>query len=141
MSSIELHDAMLEFDDSGTGNAVVLLHGFPLARSFWRQQVDVFCETHRVIVPDLRGHGHSSVSRGTASMSVMAADVIAILDACEIDKATICGLSMGGYVAWELWRQYSHRLSALVLCNTRAAADNETVARARHRYRSVARTR
>jgi pimeloyl-ACP methyl ester carboxylesterase len=109
-----------------------LLHGFPLNNSMWRFQIEHLSKSHRVIAPDLRGHGGSSVTEGSVTMNSMANDVANLLSALEIDQpVTLCGLSMGGYVAWEFWRHHRDRLSALILCDTRAVADTEEVARAR----------
>ena len=118
--------------DVGVGDPVVLLHGFPLDHSMWNAQIDTLSGTHRVIAPDLRGHGMSDVSTEKITMRAMADDVANLLDALQVqDPITLCGLSMGGYVAWEFWRYHRHRLSRLVLCDTRAAADAPEVARAR----------
>lgn len=132
MPSIELDDLTIAYTDKGSGRPVVLLHGFPLNRSMWRFQIDHLSKSHRVIAPDLRGHGESSVTEGTVTMQTMASDVAGLLSKLDVDEPVIlCGLSMGGYVAWEFWRHHQQRLSALVLCDTRAVADTEEVARAR----------
>lgn len=117
--------------DEGSGPAIVLLHGFPLSKSMWCSQIDEFSKTHRVIAPDLRGHGESPVTKGAVTMAEMADDVAGILDALEVANAIVCGLSMGGYVAWEFWRRHKDKLAALVLCDTRAVADTAEVARGR----------
>ena len=102
-----------------------------------------------MIAPDLRGFGGSQVVAGTASMEQMADDLDALLDALAIDEpVVICGLSMGGYVAFQFWRKYSSRLRGLVLCDTRAVADTPEAAagaaqagrnRARRRHRTAGR--
>lgn len=113
-------------------DVLVFLHGFPLNHAMWSAQLDAFDKTYRVIAPDLRGHGASSVTEGTVTMRQMADDVAGLLDAMKINTPiTLCGLSMGGYVAWEFWRAYPQRLARLIMCDTRAVADTEEVARAR----------
>lgn len=117
---------------TGTGPPLVLLHGFPLRHSMWASQIEVFSETHTVVAPDLRGHGQSVVTEGTVTMAQMADDVAEILTALEISgPVTLGGLSMGGYVAWEFCRRHADRLSALILCDTRATADTAEVAKGR----------
>lgn len=131
--TISVNQAEFAVTDEGAGEAICFLHGFPLNRSMWQAQVDAFATSHRVIVPDLRGHGQSTVTQGTVTMRQMADDVVALLDALQITQPiTLCGLSMGGYVAWELWRSHPDRLARLILCDTRAVADTEEVSRGRH---------
>ncbi|REK12035.1 MAG: alpha/beta fold hydrolase [Planctomycetota bacterium] len=118
--------------DVGRGMPVVLVHGFPLDYTMWEAQIAFLGSRLRVIAPDLRGFGASDVTPGTASMSQMADDLAALLDALDIDEpVVICGLSMGGYVALEFWRRHAARLRALVFCDTRAAADAPAAAEAR----------
>lgn len=121
----------LAFDDAGSGPAVVLLHGFPFNRSMWREQTDGLRNQFRVVTPDLRGHGESEVTAGTATMETMARDIAALLDHLEITRAIIGGLSMGGYVTLALARLFTERVQALVLADTRAQADTEEAKRNR----------
>ncbi len=117
----------LAFDDQGNGLPVVFLHGFPHDRSLWSQQRIALAQGIRRIVPDLRGFGDSAAMATAASTSIddYADDVIALLDALDIECAVLCGLSMGGYIAMALWRRYPHRVRGLVLCDTKAAADDD----------------
>lgn len=118
--------------DRGQGRAIVLLHGFPLDHTMWRHQVDLLSSKYRVIAPDLRGFGASEAIPGTATMEDMADDTSALLDALEVRQPVVlCGLSMGGYVAWEIVRKYAWRLAALVLCDTRSQPDTPAAANAR----------
>jgi pimeloyl-ACP methyl ester carboxylesterase len=146
--------AQLAHPDLGSGPAVVLLHGYPFDRSMWREQID-FLSAHgyRVIAPDLPGFGETvaqtSVSepsgpshrlksvplkvadRTIITMADMAHDVASLMDELEIADAAICGLSMGGYVAFEFVHLFPTRARALVLAGTRAPADNEQEKQAR----------
>jgi 3-oxoadipate enol-lactonase len=119
--------------DRGHGMPVVLLHGFPLDHSMWDNQIELLAHKYRVIAPDLRGFGGSEVMADAATMDQMADDVAALLDALGVNEPIVlCGLSMGGYVAFEFWRKHLKRLRGLVLCDTRAAADMPEVAEGRH---------
>ena len=116
----------------GTGPPVLLVHGFPLDHSMWQHQVDYLAERYQVIVPDLRGFGLSQ--RGTAelTMSQLAQDLAELLRQVVGEQPIcFCGLSMGGYVAWEFYRSFPKKISQLILCNTRSAADDEAAARVR----------
>ena len=121
----------IAYDDVGSGPVVVLLHGYPFNRSLWRDQVAVLRQDHRVIVPDLRGHGESVVVPGPATMELMASDIAGLLDSLNITQATIGGLSMGGYVALAFYRLFPARVHSLILAATRAQSDNDEAKRNR----------
>lgn len=113
----------LSWDDVGAGVPVVFLHGFPLDRTFWKPQLSALIAQARCIAPDLRGFGDSTPA-APYSMDQYADDVVALLDHLGIDRAVIAGLSMGGYVAFALWRRHRERVRALILADTRATADS-----------------
>lgn len=116
----------LSYQESGQGSPLVLLHAFPLESAMWETQIETFCATHRVIAPDARGFGGSDGFRDDEAPSIlqMARDLNALLEALRVEeKIILCGLSMGGYLALALAREYSSKLRALILCDTRAEAD------------------
>jgi len=122
----------LAYSDEGTGRPVVLLHGFPLSRAMWSEQVSGLRSSCRVIAPDLRGHGGSPAPQGIYTMDEMADDVVELLDALEIAEPFVLGgLSMGGYVAFAFMARYPDRVRGLILMDTRASADTPEVARDR----------
>jgi pimeloyl-ACP methyl ester carboxylesterase len=114
----------IAYDDVGTGLPVVFIHGFPHNRTLWAPQLGGLMARARCIAPDLRGFGESEIS-GPYSMDQYADDVIAVLDTLQIERAVIAGLSMGGYVAFALWRRHRERVRALILADTRPGADTE----------------
>jgi pimeloyl-ACP methyl ester carboxylesterase len=100
----------------------------------WRGQLDGLSDICRVIAPDLRGFGQSGVTPGTATMQQMADDLAALLGALKITEPVVfCGLSMGGYVAWQFALRHRARLAKLVLCDTRAVADSDEAAAGRRK--------
>src|SRR6266481_5980829 len=102
MTLVQVNDVGLNVIDRGRGVPLVLVHGYPLDHSMWQGQIDGLSGICRVIAPDLRGFGASDVTPGTATMGQMADDVAGILDALHIKEPIVCcGLSMGGYVAWQ----------------------------------------
>lgn len=132
LKRIAVNDVELSTVDVGQGPTIVFLHGFPLDHQMWQGQIDALSGSYRVIAPDLCGFGASGHREGTVSMEQMADDVANLLAALGVvEPVTLCGLSMGGYVAWQFWRRHAVRLARLVLCDTRAAADNEETARGR----------
>ena len=122
---LDVHDIEIAYEDVGSGPAVVLLHGYPFNRSLWHAQAEALRQDYRVITPDLRGHGASSVGPLPATIELMAGDVLALLNHLNIDSATIGGLSMGGYVAFACYRLFAPRVRSLILAGTRAQADTE----------------
>ena len=118
-----MNGVSLGLTDAGEGPAILFIHGYPLSRALWRHQVGQLAGW-RSIAPDLRGMGASDAPDIGYSMATYAADLIALLDALAIDRAVLCGLSMGGYVAFEFLRQARARVRGLVLMATRAEADS-----------------
>jgi 3-oxoadipate enol-lactonase len=112
------------YDDIGIGLPVVFLHGFPHNRTLWTPQVHGLVDRARCIAPDLRGFGDTTIA-GPYSMDQYADDVASLLDVLRIERAVIAGLSMGGYVAFSVWRRHRARVRALILADTRAGADGE----------------
>lgn len=132
MNIARVNGIEMAYDDVGSGAAVVLLHGYPFNRSMWREAAEALSAHYRIITPDLRGHGETSVSDDEpATIEAMAQDVAALLDELEIERVVLGGLSMGGYVAFAFYRQFGLRVHALILADTRPQADPEEVRRNR----------
>lgn len=123
MPRIPSDDAEIFFETAGSGSAVVLLHPFPVHHDFWTPVAPGLSSRYRLVMPDLRGHGESSLGTGPATMHKHAADIARVMDAAGIDCAPLIGVSIGGYALFEFWRRFRDRVSALVLCNTKAPAD------------------
>jgi pimeloyl-ACP methyl ester carboxylesterase len=95
----------------------------------------------RRIAPDLRGIGESDAPADGYSMAAYADDLAALLDRLRAPKAVVAGLSMGGYIAFELLRRHRARVAGLILCDTKAEADTESGRRAREEMADLARAR
>jgi 3-oxoadipate enol-lactonase len=119
-----------DYDDRGTGPATVLLHPFPLSRTAWAGIADALAAHRRVIAVDAHGFGDSPAS-GPFAIADLADELAALLDRLAIARATVVGMSMGGYVALAFAARHRDRLSALVLADTRAAADSAETRAAR----------
>lgn len=125
---IERNGVAIGYDSYGPDDAaatLVLLHAFPLSRGQWRAQGESLARATelRVVAPDLRGCGESSVIGPAATMEQMADDTLTLLDALGIAQVALGGLSMGGYVALAALRAWPERIRALILADTRASAD------------------
>ena len=104
--------------------AVLFIHGFPFDHLLWRHQVAALTRW-QCLAPDLRGAGtgHAPASADDYSMGTYADDLIALLDRAKTRDAVVCGLSLGGYIVFELLRRFPERVRAAILCNTKAVAD------------------
>jgi pimeloyl-ACP methyl ester carboxylesterase len=134
------NDIEIAYDDVGTGDPIVFLHGFPHNRTFWAPQIGALVDRARCIAPDLRGFGQSGIAP-PYSMDQYADDIAALLDALRISRAVVAGLSMGGYIAFALWRRHRARVRALVLLDTRATADTPEGVQKRRDMLALARER
>lgn len=133
MSAVSIDGITVRYDDEGSGDALVLIHGHPFDRSMWRPQVEHFSRSGwRVIAPDLRGYGASTVVPGKTTLETFARDVAGLLDHLEVDEVVLGGLSMGGQIVMEFHRLFPRRVRGLVLADTSAAADSEEGKKLRH---------
>jgi YbgC/YbaW family acyl-CoA thioester hydrolase len=120
----------LGVDVRGEGPAILFVHGYPLDRTIWAPQIEAL-EGWRRIAPDLRGMGESDAPDLGYAMATYAEDLLAVLDTLGVERAVVAGLSMGGYVAFELLRRSRDRVLGLVLVDTRAEADSPEARRRR----------
>jgi pimeloyl-ACP methyl ester carboxylesterase len=106
------------------GPPLVLLHGFPFDHSIWDHQRAELSDRRRVVALDLRGHGRSATAETDFAIDRQADDVLETLDTIGLTgPVALGGLSMGGYVALSIAARHPERLRALLLIDTRAAAD------------------
>jgi pimeloyl-ACP methyl ester carboxylesterase len=123
----------LSYDDVGDGNVpIIFLHGFPFDKTMWHLQLDSLQTLYRLITVDLRGFGKSNDEETALSIDLFADDLIKFMDNLSIDKAVICGLSMGGYIALNAANRFPDRFEALILCDTQCNADTEEIKQKRY---------
>jgi pimeloyl-ACP methyl ester carboxylesterase len=130
----------LAYDECGVGLPMVLLHGIPHDRTLWKPQLGAFVDACRCIAPDLRGFGNSLIEP-PYTMDRYADDVVELLDTLGVDRAVVCGLSMGGPVAFAIWRRHRERVRALVLAGARAGVDTDEVRAVRRAQIDLVRSR
>jgi 3-oxoadipate enol-lactonase len=118
MSLKSVRGISIGYDEYGSGIPLVLLHGHPFNRSMWQDQRETLQSICRVITPDLRGYGETTVVPGKTTMEEFAGDLAALLDALAIDRIILGGLSMGGQIVFEFYRQFPERVRALLLADT-----------------------
>lgn len=108
----------------GDGEPILFIHGFPLSGLMWQPTVERIAGW-RCIVPDLRGHGQSEPSE-QASIEDFTDDLVGLLDASGEERpVVVCGLSIGGIIAFDFFRRYRMRTRALVLVDCRPTPESE----------------
>jgi 3-oxoadipate enol-lactonase len=95
-----------------------------MSQAMWASQVQVLQDSYRLVTYDVRGHGLSDVGDGQYMLEFFVEDLIGLLDALKIERAVLCGISMGGYIALRAIERYPGRVRGLVLCDTRCEADS-----------------
>lgn len=126
MGSVFHREITVGYEDEGSGEPLMLVHGHPFNRSMWRPQTEHFSRAGwRVIVPDLRGYGDSTVLPGATPLATFARDLVDLLDHLGIERCVLGGLSMGGQIVMECYRLFPERFRGLVLADTFASAETE----------------
>jgi pimeloyl-ACP methyl ester carboxylesterase len=115
--------------------SLVLIHAFPVDAAMWDGQAAALSGQADVAVPPLPGFGGTPPVGDVMTMDAAADHVAAEMDRAGMDRAVVCGLSMGGYVAFSMWRRHRDRIAGLALADTRAEPDDEA---GRERRRLVA---
>jgi len=136
----DVNGVSLAVDVRGDGPALLFLHGFPFNRTIWKHQLSALSGWRR-IAPDLRGFGESDAPEGGYSMATYADDCAQLLDRLRLGKAVVVGLSMGGYIAFEMLRRHPDRIAGLILCDTKAEPDSAEGAKGRDETAAIARTK
>ncbi len=124
MEKISINGISLAYDRRGQGAPLLLVHGFPLDHTTWEPPLPYLEDHFDVILPDLRGFGQSDAPDGAYTVSQMADDLAALLDALNIQQTYIAGHSMGGYIVLAFARAHPQRILGLGLVSSQAAADS-----------------
>ncbi len=120
-----INNLFVSYTDEGQegSSVIIFIHGFPFNKSMWNLQVGSLKDSYRTITYDIRGHGNSDAGNEGFSIDLFVNDLISFMDALKIDKAILCGLSMGGYIALKAIEKHNERFDALVLSDTQCIAD------------------
>lgn len=117
MPRIDLNGLESYYEIYGTGEPLVFIHGLGSSTRDWEAQVGHFSKKYQVIVYDVRGHGKTDKPSGKYSVPQFSEDLTALLDALEIGRAHICGLSMGGMIAFQFAVDHPGRIKSLTVVN------------------------
>jgi pimeloyl-ACP methyl ester carboxylesterase len=131
--SIPVNNFHLSYDDVGEGSIpVIFLHGYPFDKTMWQVQVEFLKSSYRLIPCDIRGFGKSKDEESHLSIDLFGEDLISFMDQLNIEKAIVCGLSMGGFIALNVLKRFPGRFEGLILCDTQCIADTTEVKEKRY---------
>lgn len=132
--TLPVNNFNLSYDDVGEGRIpIIFLHGYPFDKTTWKLQLDFLKSSHRVIACDIRGFGKSTDEKSHLSIDVFGDDLITFMNKLFIQKAIVCGLSMGGFIALNVQKRFPDRLEALILCDTQCIADTMEIKEKRYK--------
>jgi len=120
---LQLDDMSLTYQTHGEGKPVMLLHGLALDSSIWLDIAKLYGDQAQFIMPDLRGHGKTEIGQANGSLEQFATDILRLADHLQLDRFTLGGHSMGGYIALAIAEKYPDRLDGLIMITSNARAD------------------
>lgn len=115
---VQTADLRMHYLQRGTGDPVVLIHGFPETSYSWRHQLAALSEHYAVFAPDTRGFGQTDKPGTRVTRQILAQDVINFMDALGIERTAIVGHDWGGIIAFKLAIDWPHRVTRLALLDT-----------------------
>jgi 3-oxoadipate enol-lactonase len=118
MPKVRVNDIELYYETEGEGEPLLLLHGLGSSVLDWENQIGEMARSFRVIACDMRGHGRSEKPTGPYSVAQFASDTADLLKALNAAPAHICGLSMGGMIAFQLAVDFPALVRSLVIVNS-----------------------
>lgn len=124
----------LAYDVAGSGDSLVCLHGIGGNRRNWTAQLQALADVCRVIAWDARGYGDSDDYSGPLAFTDFAADLLRLLDHLEIERAHLCGLSMGGRIVLDFYERHADRVRSLILVDTFPGFDASFTREGRERF-------
>ena len=123
MKKIKLNGIELAYERRGKGMPLVLIHGYPLDHSIWNETISQLENDFDLILPDVRGFGESSTVDAPYTLSDIANDLAALLDSLGVERTTLAGHYMGGYIALAFAKAFPERVTGLALVSLQTASD------------------
>lgn len=112
------HRSAYELQGPSGAPVVILIHGLGLTRQTWREFVPALAQAYRVLTYDLLGHGESPLPESVPSLTILSDQLRALMDALQIERATLIGFSIGGMINRRFAMDYPDRVAALVILNS-----------------------
>ena len=133
MAKAKVNGIELNYKVTGNGAPLVLIHGHPFDHTMWYPQVVDFSDSYQVITPDLRGYGNSTLPPSAdAKFEDYATDILQLLDYLNVDRFHLAGLSMGGQIIMEIFRQAPTRIKSLIFADTFAGLETPEIKQGRY---------
>ena len=123
--SVQVGSATIAYRVQGHGPAMMLVHGFPLSGELFSKNRAVLARHYTVVTPDLRGFGNSTTPDTKGGVQLYAKDMFAVMDHLNVKKAIIGGMSMGGPVVLEMYREQPQRFRGMVLIDSTTSPAND----------------
>ncbi len=111
---IRCRDLEVSCHEFGRGRPLLLVHGLADDHRAWRHVLPALAQEHRVIAADLRGHGESSLGAADGSLAQLGGDLVALLDALDLERADLCGFSLGGTIVLRVAIDHPDRTGRLI---------------------------
>jgi pimeloyl-ACP methyl ester carboxylesterase len=128
---VKTRSTEVSFYDEGHGDPIVLIHGFAGSKQYWEKIIPQLMNEYRVIALDLPGHGESEMVKDRYSIEDMASTVKELLDQLGLEKVTLFGHSLGGYITLAFAELYPHYLKGFSLVHSTANPDSDEAKEAR----------
>ncbi|MCS7003293.1 MAG: alpha/beta fold hydrolase [Dehalococcoidia bacterium] len=122
LNRLNANGITIAYRDLGSGAPLIFIHGNSYESSTWDAQALHFCDRYRVIAPDVRGHGSTTIATWGYSVPTLAQDLLGLMDGLGVERAVVCGLSLGGIIAMQAAVDAPHRFAGLILADTTARA-------------------
>ena len=116
--AVEVNGANIAYRVQGHGPAMMLMHGFPLSGELFAKNRSALSRRYTVVTPDLRGFGNSTTPDSRGSVAIYAKDMLGVMDHLHIRRAIIGGMSMGGPVVLEMYREAPQRFRGMILIDS-----------------------
>jgi pimeloyl-ACP methyl ester carboxylesterase len=120
-NTVEINGAHIYYQVQGQGTPIFLIHGYPLSGNLFARNRATLADTYQVITPDLPGFGKSTAKNDKATIKTYAKDMLGLMDHLGIKKAIIGGMSMGGPIVLEMYREAPQSFLGMILIDTTAA--------------------
>lgn len=133
MARVAVRGVALNVETAGSGDSLMLLHGFAGTARTWTPHIATFARRYHVLAPDLLGHGDSDAPHdpGRYAIDEMTSDLVALLDRLRVGRVAVLGYSMGGRIALRMAVKFPGRVRALILESASAGIAEPAAFRAR----------
>lgn len=132
MAKVKINNIEVYYEITGNGEPILLVHGHPFDHTMWEPQTEAFSKYYQIITPDLRGYGKTPLPQTPTRFEDYGTDLLKLMDSLNIGSFHVAGLSQGGQIIMELFRQAPSRIKSLIFADTFAGPDTPEAKKARN---------